>query len=408
MAGRPRVAIVHDGFVPSYRVPLYERLAETGDIDYVVFHSDPPRDIAHLAAHPPLGFANRYVPQRSLEVAGRTIYHQHLVREIVRDYDAVVLGAWLRYTSTHGVRIAFERRRRPVIYWGVGGIAPREATRLPSPLVDLRESIKLTLARSVDSYLAYTKGGAAALTEGGVDPRRVFVLGNTLDMDRLAALAAEAREQVDTVAFGVRPDAPVLVYLGRFVRDKRVDDLFEVADAVNHDRATPARFVLIGDGPEHARIAERAAHHPHVQLTGALGDRAAAGWLARATAVVVPGRVGLVANHAFANGVPLIARVTDLNAPEVEYVNHGENGLLIRGELSDFASAISALIDDPARRQTLAAHARDTAATLGIDAMAARFDAGVRHALGRGMTGSPRSRGVRGDRAIALRASAGS
>jgi glycosyltransferase involved in cell wall biosynthesis len=373
---------VHDGFVPSYRVALYERLAHAGDIDYVVFHSDPPKDIAHLAAHPPFAFAHRYVPQRSLRTAGRTVFHQHLVKEIVRDYDAVVLGAWLRYASTHAVRLAFARRRRPVIYWGVGGTAPREATGLPRTVIDLRESIKLTLARSVDAYLAYTQGGAAALTDHGVDPRRVFVLGNTLDTDHLAALAADAREQVDAVAFGLRPDTPVLVYLGRFVPDKRVDDLLDVAHAVNRNRATPAHFVLIGDGPEHARIAERAADHPHVQLTGALDDAAVAHWLARATAVVAPGRVGLVANHAFANGVPLVARVTDLNAPEVEYVRHGENGLLVRGDLDAFATAIGDLIDDPVRRHTLAVRARETAATLNIDTMAARFDAGVRYALG--------------------------
>ena len=90
---RGSVAIVHDGYVPSYRVPLYEALARIDDVRYVVFHSDPPAESAHLAARPPFGFDHRYVPQHVAGVLGRRVYWQRLVQEIAGGYDAVVLGA---------------------------------------------------------------------------------------------------------------------------------------------------------------------------------------------------------------------------------------------------------------------------------------------------------------------------
>ena len=46
-----KVAILHHGYIPHYRVPFYEQLARTGGTEYVVFHGDPPSWIG--MAEPP-------------------------------------------------------------------------------------------------------------------------------------------------------------------------------------------------------------------------------------------------------------------------------------------------------------------------------------------------------------------
>ena len=384
--GRPRIAIVHDGFVPAYRVPLYEALARIDDVDYVVFHGEPPDDIAHLAAHPPFAFAHREVAHTVVELAGRRVIYQRLLREVVRDYDAVVLGAWMRFASTHAVRAAFEALGRPVVYWGQGGHVTHDADAWPRRVVGARERMKVALARSVDAYLAYTAGGAATLVERGAVAERVFALGNTIDMEWQRGLRAECRAAGETALrqmLEVEPGVPVIVYLGRFVREKRIDDLLAVERTINRGRRQPVEFVLIGDGPELARIRSLASGRAHVRLPGALDDRGVAQWLACATAVAIPGRVGLVANHAFAHGVPIVARITDLNAPEVEYVENGCNGVLVDGDVAEFGSALAELVDAPDRRDELAAGALATAATLGLGPMVSTFDEGVRAALTR-------------------------
>jgi glycosyltransferase involved in cell wall biosynthesis len=380
----PRVAIVHDGFVPVYRVPLYESLSRAGDIDYVVFHSEPPPEFRHLAARPPFAFEHRYVPQRDLHLAGRRLIFQRLVREVVADYDAVVLGAWLRFGSTHALRVAFEALGRPVVYWGHGGHVAEEDDGVPRGMIHMRELTKARLARSVDAYLAYTAGGAAKLVDRGVDARRVFALGNTIDMRRERHLRAQMQaigERHIRLSLGLARDTPVVVFIGRFIAPKRVGDLVAVAEAVNGCRDRPAKFVLIGDGPELSRVQARAADAPHVKFTGALFGADVARWLACADAVAVPGAAGLVVNHAFAHGVPVVARVAGSNGPEAEYVEHGRNGLLVDGSLDDFAQAIASVLDSPERREALAAGARQTADALGLEPMVDAFDRGVRSAL---------------------------
>ena len=44
---RKRVAILHQGFIPVYRVKFYELLNRASDISYVVFHGAPPSDTGH-------------------------------------------------------------------------------------------------------------------------------------------------------------------------------------------------------------------------------------------------------------------------------------------------------------------------------------------------------------------------
>jgi glycosyltransferase involved in cell wall biosynthesis len=89
----------------------------------------------------------------------------------------------------------------------------------------------------------------------------------------------------------------------------------------------------------------------------------------------------LAVNHAFAHGVPAVVRPVDLNAPEVEYVAHGRNGLVVDGGLDAFADALASLVDSPQRRSDLAAGAAATAEGLGLDGMVRAFDDGVRAAL---------------------------
>jgi glycosyltransferase involved in cell wall biosynthesis len=89
----------------------------------------------------------------------------------------------------------------------------------------------------------------------------------------------------------------------------------------------------------------------------------------------------LVVNHAFAHGVPVLTRESELHAPEAEYIAHGRNGLLEPGTFDEFANAVARILDSPERQRELAAGAAATAAELSLDRMADAFDGGVRRAV---------------------------
>ncbi|HKP17781.1 MAG TPA: glycosyltransferase family 4 protein [Gaiellaceae bacterium] len=387
-----RVAVIHHGFVPHYRVRFYELLNRVGEIEYVVVHGPPPPGLGSVAADGPFAFPNIAVRHHELRLPRRTAIYQSLAPVLREGFDAVVLGTHLLFLSNHLAFAHFKARGRPVLYWGHG----RE---LAEP------GLKSRLARLADGYLAYTEGGAAWLARQGVPAEQITVVRNTLDMDEQIELHARL-EHLDDLALrrelGLRPDTTVLLFLGRMYPAKGVPQLVEAFRRLR-SRGAAVELALIGGGPSLADVRAAADGVPGVHVTGELRDQERiARWLRAAAAVVIPGSVGLGVNHALAHGTPVITRAGARHAPEIEYVETGVNGLVVQGGLEDFVSALAAFVESPAEQRHLAAGALASRAALGLAPMVEAFDRGVRAALSARRASVPR----RGRAARALRQTA--
>jgi glycosyltransferase involved in cell wall biosynthesis len=124
-----------------------------------------------------------------------------------------------------------------------------------------------------------------------------------------------------------------------------------------------------------------------VRFTGELRNQAqVARYLRVASAVVVPGALGLAVNHALAHGLPVISRWTPLHGPEIEYLTPGSDSFIVEGELDDFVATLKAFVASPDLRSDMARAALLAREQLSLEAMAQTFDAGVSrllHACGR-------------------------
>jgi glycosyltransferase involved in cell wall biosynthesis len=383
------VAILHQGFVPTYRRRLYELLAERAT-EYVVFHGDPPPGTGHRAASPPFAFPNVWVHNRFASLAGRTVVYQPVLKAIMRGgFDAVVLGGEVKYLSSVGLFFAGKARRRPVVLWGQGTEKAEDVRGMAAALSGAGGRLKIAAARAADGYLVYTEGGAAQLREQGVRADRVFVVRNTLDMKEQSALREALRDE-DPASLrselGLRPDSTVLVYLGRLYGEKRLEELVELTRRLDGDPEPkiPVETLVIGDGPARAPLEALGSGVRGLRFVGEITDQALiARYLRVAAALVIPGKVGLAANHAFAHGLPVITRQSVLHAPEIEYVEHGRNGLVIAGDFDAFVRAVARFVESPDEQGKLSSGALKASEGLAVEAMAEQFDRGVRAALQR-------------------------
>ena len=147
-----------------------------------------------------------------------------------------------------------------------------------------------SIARRCDATLVAAEWQVEKLVSHGV-PRVVRVpFGVERDVFRPDARSYEARRELLALASHDtrRDDAVVLVGVGRFAVEKRWD---VVIDAFLRMRARAPRrdmvLVLIGDGPERARMTSRAGSSPDIVMPGFVkGREALARMLASADALV--------------------------------------------------------------------------------------------------------------------------
>jgi glycosyltransferase involved in cell wall biosynthesis len=378
-----RVAIVHQGFIPDYRVRFFEHLGRAREVEYVVFHGEPPSGTGHRAAPGPFAFANVAVANRELRVGGKALLYQPLVREVAGPrFDGAVLGAELGLLANTALFPLLKLRGRDVLLWGQGGEKAEDRGRLGRLVSGLGSRLKLAAARAADGYIAYTAGGRERLLAAGLDPGRVFVVGNTLDVEGEIELHRElagVSERRLREELGLRPDSVVLLFLGRVYPEKRLGELVEALRELRRRGldADTVEAVAIGDGPDLDRVRAAAGDLTGLHFLGEVRERElVARYLRVATALAIPGKVGLAVNHALAHGVPVITRAGDLHAPEFEYLDPS-NSIVVEGGLDRFTSAIAEFVAAPERRRDLATGALASREELTVAAMAGAFHAAV-------------------------------
>jgi L-malate glycosyltransferase len=155
-----------------------------------------------------------------------------------------------------------------------------------------------------------------------------------------------------------RPGEFILTHISNFRAVKRVDDVVRVFARVAG--SMPARLLLVGDGPERAKVQEVAEHEGVADRVLFLGKQnSVAELLACSDLLLLPSEsesFGLVALEAMSCGVPVVATRVG-GVPEV--VQHGVSGYLAAiGDIDAMAAAACHLLADPDRWKQFSAAAR--------------------------------------------------
>lgn len=159
----------------------------------------------------------------------------------------------------------------------------------------------------------------------GFNKENLYVVYNSLDFETQTTIYLEnSQRKIQEVRKKLfeNADDPLLVFVGRIDRDKRVDILVD-AVAMLRRQGFPTNLLIIGDGPERQNVEQLAAGSASaksIRLLGAIyGEGNLGELICAADLCVVSGPVGLVIVHAFGYGVPVIAHdQLHLHKPEFE------------------------------------------------------------------------------------------
>jgi 1,2-diacylglycerol 3-alpha-glucosyltransferase len=209
-----------------------------------------------------------------------------------------------------------------------------------------------------------TPSGASAEALRAHSHCRPVVLTNGVDLNLFSPMPA-ASEEGPTLRrkYGLDPDLPILLYVGRIDVEKRVEVVIRAAAQAM--RSAPAQLLVVGDGIRRAEVIQLSEQLHIRKLSHFPGFVRAAddlpGLYRLASAFVMASEVetqGIAVLEAAASGLPIIA-VRATSMPEL--VEDGVTGYLVTpGEVDTMADRLTVLLrrPDQARAMGLAARAR--------------------------------------------------
>ncbi|MFO1341002.1 MAG: glycosyltransferase family 1 protein [Burkholderiaceae bacterium] len=197
---------------------------------------------------------------------------------------------------------------------------------------------------------------------------RLAVLGRGVDT---ALFHPGRRDAALRAAWGADERTPLLLHVGRLAAEKNVALALQSFEDL---RATgsPARMVVVGDGPLRAPLARA---HPTVRFVGMLSGTALAAAYASADLFVFPSvteTFGNVTLEALASGLAVVAFRTGAAA---EHIRHGLNGILAAaGDDAGFRRAVCRHAPHCVELRALRDEAARTARALAWERVNARFE----------------------------------
>jgi len=219
----------------------------------------------------------------------------------------------------------------------------------------------------------------------GVDPERVSVVANTVDVERLAREADELAPRRDVLRgeVGVEPEDVAVLSVARLALEKGLDTLVRAVHAAGNPRLV---LLVAGSGPERERLASLADRLGVrlVLLPDVPWERIVERYVVADVFALLSRHEpwGVVVNEAAACGLPLV--LSDRVGAAYDLLEDGRNGVLVPAD--DAAAAGVALRDlaaDPDRRSRAGAASRELVRGWGYEPSTENFVRVVRRVAGR-------------------------
>lgn len=323
-----RRVIVFQPALPSYRINLFERLAQRFGDRFSVCYAE--SNLGVLTASPPAAdWAHQLPPIYRLAVGLE--WQPGVLATPVRRGDVVVVSGAPRNLSNMLMLVWARLKGARTIWWGQFWSATSRRRNLP---------LRMLLMRLADAVILYTDKEVEAYRAGPgrSDRRPVTALNNGINVDPILALR--------------RPFKPAerdkaILFIGRLTSKA---GLSLVLRALSDSRLADITLHVIGDGDDLSALKSLAAQvgvSERVVWHGGITSESSIAAIANSCRLFVyPGSVGLSLIHAMAYGLPAIVHDDPRrHMPEIAAFEDGRTGVAFTAnDVGSLASAIDQII----------------------------------------------------------------
>lgn len=367
------VSIVYR-FLPQYRVDFYselrERLREKNILLNVYYGKNknvPKRDEVDLDW-------GRPIKNWTLRL-GRQEFYLHPIPASLWPSDLLILAQENRMLTNYILWACALMQGRKIALWD-HGINHQAAPG------SIGNRFKRLYSTRASWWFAYTARVARIVADMGFPQERITVVANAIDT-RALIREAEKFSEADILQIKAKlgiTGGPVGIYCGGIYKEKRIDFLLEACRRIKK-LAPGFEVVLIGAGPEAEKIKRFQAGRHWVHYLGPRFGGERVPYFKMAQGFLMPGAVGLSILDCFALETPMVTTPWAHHGPEIEYLIHGENGIVSGDSVEEFAAAFVKTVQEKETLKRLRMGCRKGAQQYTLENMVGNFGEGIEKAL---------------------------
>jgi glycosyltransferase involved in cell wall biosynthesis len=243
--------------------------------------------------------------------------------------DVIIAEGGSNFLSNFIILLAAAVMRTPVVWWTLGELKGQASV---SRLKRFYRTLVQWQERRASAYLGYSSVAMEYFARMGYREEKCFRAVNCVDTDAVRAGVTEAKQLAIDLKQKLDIDGvPTILFVGALIPGKRIDRLVITMKRLL-DKIEDAKLVIVGDGPERAKLESLAAQlgiSDSIRFVGKVVQGVQA-YFQCADVFVLPGLGGLAVSEALANGLPVICTIGD--GCEVDLVTPGVNGFRIESD----------------------------------------------------------------------------
>jgi len=320
--------------IPNYRVPFFEKLGHSPEIDLSIFSGlARPNEMVSNAEK----IQNvEFIQTKNIHLFNRQFYIclQPGIHQWLKSFkpDIVIFEANPRYLSSKKAIQWLRNTNKGIIGWGLG--VPTHKDLLQNILVNTRNKF----LKDFDALIAYSNQGKQQYIQAGIHEEKVFVAPNSI-VPRPINLPPQRK-----LIFQQKPT--ILLFVGRLQTRKRIDSLIRVCSQL--PESIQPDLWIVGDGSILQELKEYANKiYSRTTFWGSQFGENLEEIFKKADLFVMPGTGGLAIQQAMSFGLPVIVAEGDGTQSNMVFP---ENGWVIKPNNEELLlSTIEKALSDPVK-----------------------------------------------------------
>ena len=340
--GITKVAMVTNIPAP-YRIPVYEILAKNKEIDFCVFFCSG-REPDRVWDLQQASYKQVYFEERFFSYSGKFVHCNPDAWTRLRDFQPDVI-------VTTGFNPTFLLAYLYARLHGAKHVAMTDGTYYTEfqTLTWVHRFVRRWVYAGTKAFIGASNGSFDLYRAYGVDDSRIF-------QSQLCA-------NNDLYGYECRGARPYdFVFSARFIKAKNPDFAIRVAAGVAEVLGRQVTVLMMGSGDmdvELRKLAQASSPKVRVEFSGFVKQGDLPQYYASAKVMLFPTQIdtwGVVANEAFAAGVPVL--VTPMAGVANDLVIDGENGYVLNLDIDLWVEASARLLSNSDLWQSMSRHAR--------------------------------------------------